>query len=61
MRTSKKNYIVIRDWAGNILFEGHMMDTEVQTVLQANDECLEDIYVEWQDETDCRNVWEYIK
>jgi hypothetical protein len=31
-----KNHIRIIDWAGNVLFEGHYKDSEVDVVLDAN-------------------------
>lgn len=36
-----KNYITMKDWAGNILFAGHFQDKEVGMVLEANrcDKC----------------------
>lgn len=68
-----KNQIVIQDWAGKILFEGHYKDKEVDEVLDANrcdcdDECDQcdgtgykgDFEVYWKDESDQRNVYEFI-
>jgi len=33
---ARQNQIVIKDWAGNILFKGHNNATEVDKVLKAN-------------------------
>ena len=70
-----KNQIVLQDWAGNILFEGHYKDKDVDRVLDANrcdcdytpdcEKCEETGYIGdfeayWQDENDTRNIYEYI-
>ena len=31
-----KDHIIIKDWANNILFEGHIDDAEVDRILDAN-------------------------
>lgn len=70
-----KDLIRIIDWTGTVLFEGPYNDPEVDVVLDANrcscdfDEiCTEctgtgfcgDFIVEWVDQNDERNVYEYI-
>ena len=55
-----KDHIRIEDWAGNILFEGHCEDKQVLKVMRKNKAPNDDIFVCWQDETDERNVYEFI-
>lgn len=68
-----KNHIQIIDWAGNILFEGHYNDPEADKVLDVNrcnceegcDKCdhtgyAGDFSINWLDQDDERNVYEYI-
>lgn len=67
------NEIEIFDWAGNTLFKGDYQDKEVDEVLDANrctcpDGChdcdntgyMGDFSVKWCDDSDDRNVYEYI-
>jgi hypothetical protein len=56
MRPSKRDNIIIQDWAGNVLFEGSRFSSDVAEIMAINEDCLEDIFIFWQDETDCRNV-----
>lgn len=60
MRQSKRDNIIIQDWAGNVLFEGSRFNPEIRDILDVDEEDLQDIFIFWQDETDCRNVWEYV-
>jgi len=62
MRQSKRDNIIIQDWTGNVLFEGSRFSPEVTDIIAEHNEGagLEDLFIFWQDETDCRNVWEYI-
>lgn len=69
-----KDQIIIIDWIGNLLFEGHYEDNQVDEVLNANrchclgedcDDCngtgyTSNFYVYWKDEQDERNVYEWI-
>lgn len=68
-----KNQIIIQDWTGKILFEGSYKNPEVDRVLDLNrckcsDGCIEcdhsgysgDFEIYWTDETDERNVFEFI-
>ena len=57
MQTSN-NDIIITDWAGNIMFEGHRSGDKVQEIIDNND--IEDIYLDWQNEDRTDNVWEYV-
>jgi len=56
---TKKDYFKIEDWAGNLLFSGHINDSKNYAhIFKIND--LDDIYCYWLDENDERNVYEYI-
>lgn len=70
-----KNFIIIKDWAGNILFQGDYKSKKVDLILDDNrcgcdfnEECMKcegsgytgDFTVHWEDEKDKRNVYEYI-
>lgn len=58
-----KDKIIIKDWIGRVLFEGHYNDSDVLRIMELNkdeDGLLEDISVYWLDENDKRNVWEHI-
>jgi len=57
---TKKDHIKIEDWAGNVLFTGHCDNPEVLKVMKKNKAPNDDIYVSWVDETDERNVYEFI-
>lgn len=59
-KKSKKDLIIIEDWAGNVLFEGHCKDPQVLKIMRKNKAPNDDIYVSWQNEKDDRNVYEYI-
>ena len=67
--------IVITDWTGKVLFKGPYSDPKVDEVLDANrckdcaqDECIKcdgtgysgDFEVNWVNENDTRNVYEFI-
>lgn len=65
--------IIIRDWTGRVLFRGNFKSKEVDIVLDTNrcdcaDGCSKcdgtgykgDFDVNWVDESDERNVYEYI-
>lgn len=71
----KNDNIIIKDWAGNVLFQGPYNDTQVDAVLNANRcECAHDedcgdcngdgysgdLTVEWQDDKRTDNVYEFI-
>ena len=71
-----KDHIKVIDWAGNILFQGHMDDPQVDIVLDANrckcsdnsEYCIDcdgtgysgDFYIKWEDQEDQRNVYEFV-
>jgi len=71
----KNDNIIMKDWAGNVLFQGPYNDTQVDAVLNANrcecdhdEDCHDcngdgyagDFSVEWLDYTRTYNVYEYI-
>lgn len=58
MKKPKNHDIIIKDWAGNDLFIGPVSDPEVTDIIDANDP--EDLVIQWVDETNTQNVYEFI-
>lgn len=50
--------IIIKDWAGNVLFEGPCDSPKAFHVLSINDH--DDIFLDWADSSIEENPWEYV-
>lgn len=60
MKNSFYDMIKIKDWAGNLIFQGMYYDEKVLKIMQLNEAPNDDIFVYWCDETRNDNVYEFI-